>query len=638
MMDRKVLYILLMISNFFFLTGCKEEGQKQVAKDFIIQNFKPLYNFIKEEEKTKSIPIDYSNAIEGVMIPSASQLLDGKFKIHFEIKNKGINPQSFYYKIYYQNDSYKFFEIDSISKAQNPLASENFYGSWDDVSTTFKKTPEIPSDNDFHEINDYFKITGNPRNEKQFYVNGKNIKGYRNPRMGDYTFLLVIATKESLDLIPDYIKNITLKHKDNFINPYYFFLYGQGKEITNLISIKSEERLKVFAKPNLGNGIYINPIDFDTNSKSSFNINCGQDSNLFFNAPFQQFIHYIDPSTRFDNIPVIADVIKDNYSKLDYNWNRRFYKKEELISTPPRTATIPCQTVYSDPQKKSIYIKNPKTEYGKWKKESVGIISRHGFTYGKYRIKAKLTELLNKNNVWNGLTNAIWMINQTSDEFNYRRACNKEGYLATYLGGTGDKRVPQVSYSEIDFEILKTPPYCPDFQFPPVYKNQSSNIYNINSWNTLFPEEITQTDEKITVACTNWDMACWQPENFGVGCQPIKYQDKTFEAHRWDHWYRAITEKVQEKDDELFSSEYFYFEIDWRPTEIIWRIGPEPEKMRVVGYMNDKITSIPNNQMLMIVTQEFHNTKWWPGTPFLQENIPFPKNDIVGEILEFTIE
>jgi hypothetical protein len=58
----------------------------------------------------------------------------------------------------------------------------------------------------------------------------------------------------------------------------------------------------------------------------------------------------------------------------------------------------------------------------------------------------------------------------------------------------------------------------------------------------------------------------------------------------------------------------------------------------VVGYEDFTITSIPNNQMLLIVTQEFHNTKWWIGSPFSQDNIPFPKNDIVGEIFEVTIE
>ena len=85
-------------------------------------------------------------------------------------------------------------------------------------------------------------------------------------------------------------------------------------------------------------------------------------------------------------------------------------------------------------------------------------------------------------------------------------------------------------------------------------------------------------------------------------------------------------------------SEYYYFQIEWKPTEIVWRIGPEKDRLRVVGYMNDEITSIPNNQMLLIISQEFHNTGWWLGSPYEQQFIPFPKNDLIGRIMEITVE
>jgi hypothetical protein len=185
---------------------------------------------------------------------------------------------------------------------------------------------------------------------------------------------------------------------------------------------------------------------------------------------------------------------------------------------------------------------------------------------------------------------------------------------------------------------LKTPPYCPDQYFPPVFKNQRPNQYNLSDWNVAFPDDLDNFDDKLSVSCTNWDMACWEPKNFVVGCNPVAYEDKIFETHRWDHWYRALSSRVPEKDDTLFGSPFYYFEIEWRPTEIIWRIGPTPDLMRVVGYMNDSVTSIPNNQMLLIITQEWHNTNWWPGSPYLQHFVPFPKNDILGEIFEVVIE
>ena len=309
-----------------------------------------------------------------------------------------------------------------------------------------------------------------------------------------------------------------------------------------------------------------------------------------------------------------------------------------MIPTVIQTSQHPCQTVTSDAVNKKITLRNPASKPGEWKKESVGIITRHGFTYGKFRVKVKLTELLNKDNVWNGITNAMWLITQGGGEWNFRRNCGNEGYMSTYWGGPNDKRVKAVDYSEIDFEILKTPPYCPENIFPPVYKANTPNRNKVKNWNVKLPDDILNTDDQITVACTNWDMACSEPKNYDAGCQPVYYQNTNFEAHRWERNYRALTEKSLEKHDELFKSDFYYFEIDWRPTEIIWRIGKDLKHLRVVGYMNDKVTSIANNQMLFIITQEFHNTQWWPGTPYKQENIPFPSKDMVGEIYDFTIE
>ena len=210
--------------------------------------------------------------------------------------------------------------------------------------------------------------------------------------------------------------------------------------------------------------------------------------------------------------------------------------------------------------------------------------------------------------------------------------------MANYYGGHQDQRVKNVGYSEIDFEILKTVPYCPSWTLPPAYFNGVDDQYNVNNWNVPFPEEILADDDKVMVSCTNWDMACWQPAEFHDGCYPVHYEGKTFWAHRWDKNYRALTQKTPERDDELFGSPYYYFQIDWQPDRIIWRIGPSKDKLRVVGYQDDKVTSIPNNQMLLIVTQEFHNTKWWVGSAYSQDNIPFPAVDYTGEIYELTIE
>jgi hypothetical protein len=356
------------------------------------------------------------------------------------------------------------------------------------------------------------------------------------------------------------------------------------------------------------------------------------------NATFQQYFHYVNEGLRIKNIPVIADVIKDNYTLMDYNYNKSFFTKQELINTPLPDTKVPCEFIYYSAKEKAIILKNPHATIDSPRKENAGIRSRHGFTYGKYRIKAKMPELINQHGVWNGVTNAIWLLNQEMRPWNERRPCTKDGYMATYWGGDGDKRIPKVSYSEIDFEILKTTLYCPLNTFPPMYGHPNPTNNNILSWNYPQPPEITKQKNDIVVACTNWDMACHQPTKFNDGCNDITYKNQRFGLHRWTDNYRALTSKTLQKDAELFEADYYWYEIDWKPTSITWRIGPSPDKMRVVSYMDTSVTSIPNNQMVLMITQEFHNTDWWPGTPFTQGNLPLPKNDIIGKIYEFIVE
>ncbi|MDP1621069.1 MAG: hypothetical protein Q8M08_01890 [Bacteroidales bacterium] len=634
-------YTLLIMLFPGLLQSCGQPARSPevVSEQFVVKDFNPMTNW----DPQKTLFLDYTEAItQGFVIPGRQQVEGGHFNLEFRLKNTGTTPQNFLYKIYYQNESYKFPERDgSDSTKQHPDAWENFYGSWEDTGKTFAETGVIEADHDFHVVKSHFRIVGNPRNEQRYYDQGKNDRWKRNLRVGNYSFLLVVTTPENIQgrQIPDAVLDISLNNEIGFINPFFYFFYGPGKTLKNTIIQKYPEMLKVVANPDPGAGIYINPVAYSKeDAERSKTALCGQDPAIYNTAAFEQFVHYIDASTKLNNIPVIADVLNDNYSRMDYNWNKRFYRKEELVAITATVAPRPCESVVSDPVNRTITIRNPKAEFGKWQKQNVGVITRHGMTFGRYTVKCKLSELLNKNNMWNGLTNAIWLITQSQADWNFRRDCNNNGYMANYYGGHQDQRVKNVGYSEIDFEILKTVPYCPSWVLPPAYNNGIEDQKNVLNWNVPFPEEILADDDKIMVSCTNWDMACWQPADFTSGCYPVRYEDKTFWAHRWDKNYRALTQKTPERDDELFGSHFYYFQIDWQPDKIIWRIGPAKDKLRVVGYMDDKVTSIPNNQMLLIITQEFHNTKWWIGSAYSQDNIPFPKVDYVGEIQELTIE
>jgi hypothetical protein len=635
------------------MCGCsKSPAPPEVfAGAFSVRDFRPLANWHRDtndrennsDSNLKGISLDFTNAVQtGFIIPTVRQVEGGEFIFEFSIKNTGKVPLVFFYKIYYQNETYKFPETESgDSLRQSIYAWENFYGSWEESGKTFAETPLIPADNEYHKISDRFRIIGNPRNEKRYFAGEINERWKRNPRVGKYSFMLVVTAKENVTggKLPDYVMDITRMHNGSYINPWFYFLYGEGKNIDNTLVIESPCELKVVVRPDPGAGIYVNTLFFKAEKDGKyFCKTCGQDSSLYRNAAFEQFIHYIDPTTKFNNIPVIADVLNDTYTRMDYNWNKQFFRKDEMVAITASTTKYPCRTVSSNNSDHTITIKNPGTSYGKWEKQDIGVITRHGLTYGKWTVKAKLTELLNPEGLWNGLTNAIWLITQDQSEWNYRRDCSKEGYMANYYGGQKDKRVRNVGYSEIDFEILKTVPYCPSWLLPPAYNYGNPDQYHYAGWNIPFPDEVVADDGNIQVACTNWDMACWEPVDFNDGCNTIQHDGQTFWAHRWDKGYRAITEKTPEPDDMLFGSEYYYFQIDWRPEEIIWRVGPSKDKMHVVGYVNSTITSVPNNQMLLIISQEFHNTRWWIGSPYEQGNIPFPKNDIEGKIFEVTIE
>lgn len=644
MINSRICIAFVLTFSLIFIAGCgrQQTTEHQIHSDalFSVSDFNPLENFNVPD---KTLNLDYTNAFtDGFVIPSIQQTANGLFKFSFKIKNGSGKPSRFAFKIFYQNESYKVPEYDSLANRMSEFASENFYGSWEDSTITFKLSNEIPSDNSFHTVQDSFRIVGNPRNEKRYMENGVNQRWKRNPRVGAYSFLLVIIDEATYKkkVIPDFIENIGNTSKGEFINPYFYFIHGDGSKIPELVTTKTGPLLKVIAKPDAKTGIYINSYNFEKDKFGQyFTSTCGQDSGVYRDAAYEQFINNLDPSMRFDNIPVVRDVMADDYSFTDYNWDMAFYKRHETISTLPAVASRPCENVTVDQSTGKLTLINPGCKEGQWRKQSVGIRTRHGFTYGKYRLKCKLTELLNKNNVWNGLTNAIWLLNQQhGGAWNYRRACKKEGYMASYWGGENDKRTELIDYSEIDFEILKTPPYCPSEIFPPVIQIPSPSKNDKKAWNVPFSEDLKGSETMITVACTNWDMACLEPKNFASGCSEISYDNKKFSSHRWTKNYRALTQKQYESDDELFAGEFYYFEIEWKPNEIIWRIGPNPEKMRVVGYMNDEISTIPNNQMTLIVTQEYHNTKWWPGSPFIQENIPFPSKDLIGEIYELVIE
>ena len=613
--------LLLLVPLLF--VACTETPQ-----DFTIDSATIAFDLPAGPNGNPVILFDHAHALDsGFMLPAPGQSSSALFPLRFTLKDT--QGRQFRYALFHQNATYKYPDA-AEDGSQHPLAADNFYGSWGAPGEPFRLTPAITEEG--VEVTDGFRIIGDPREEERFVQDGVRQRWARNPRVGEYEFLLVVLPDEALTRLPEEVRDIRKAKDGTFTNPFWYFLHGPGSYDPSIVVHRFTEKLTVIDRPDLGAGIFVPHLDGA--SKEAFTAQCGDSPALNNDAPFMQFIHYVDASTQFENIPLIADVLGNEFTPADHDHHQAFFPKERMIPTRPMTTNEPCRTVRSDPERHVIELRNPASTFGNERKENVGVRSRNGLMYGKHLVKCKLTRLLNDSDMWVGLTNAIWLIYQGAPG-NHRRICEKDGYMANYWGGEADERVPQVDYAEIDFEILKTPPYCPDMSFPPLQPQAWADPMDRNAWSRSSNDA---SRGMITVACTNWDMACHSPVDFNVGCHPITYSGVEFLNHRWDHNYRAITQKSEESDAELFGGEFFWFEIDWRPTEILWRIGPDRQHMRLVGYMNDRITSIPDVQMQLIVTQEFHNTKWWPGSPYDQGYIPFPGKDYVGEIHEVIIE
>ena len=626
-------------------------------------NFNPMANF--SDEKIVAIDMDLKGVVnDGIVIPSVNQSEDGMFTFTFNAK------AGQYYKIFYQNETYKFDN-------DNPLNNENFYGSWEDVNIGFKKVEESGL------VTDVFRIVGNPRDEKKYYGadltkntfneksvnnvinairntpewfesikvkaknNGNNVdkqlyldalwiindnknrgdvnnRFKRNPRTGEYSFMLVLCDENALNEIPDYIKNISLADENgSYVNPYAYFSKNKIKGVKTIVA---DKRLKTRAVITPEYGVFLDEMQIKTDDYTNDNSNprCSDSEEMYSNALYKQFLSHVSQQYTLRNIPLVKDVVSDDdaYTMEEYEEAKTKYDSAQLQYNYPVVTDCLGSTVKLNDDN-SISLINPgNDDLNNLHKESTGVMTRVGFTYGKYRGKIKFPVMLNEENIWNGLTYAFWLIYQDNHAWNNRRA-TAGGYIDKNDDTENPVRHSEYHYSEIDIEIVKASRYWPrDYYLEEDTRMQAEN---------------PQHNNEIMYCCTNWDLATREPAMFASGINKIPYKRKEYEAMRWTDLYKALTTKSPISND-VFKEDYYYYEIEWRPKEIIWRIGPSPDEMVVVGYMNDEYTAIPNNQMLCIVTQEYHYSEWWPPIVFEQGLIPYNKNDIEGRVYEIVIE
>lgn len=612
---------------------------------------------------TVVMEMDLANAvIDGVVLPSGGK------SFHFVFDT--VSAEQLYYKIYYQNESYAFGPDDSLNY-------ENFYGSWEDVSIGFKPVPASGH------IADSFRIVGNPRDERIYYgadlshydcsqqaidavereiradtnwfryvsqvaapqnnrtleeqlfldtrwvLNARKHEGgnvnhrwKRNPRTGCYSFLLVVCDAKGLAQIPECVQHIGLTDADShYVNPCAWFHNHPSRHISLLGGTKT---LRTFARLTPQNGVYVDELQIRKPYESKYEEQgrVGSDTALYRHALFQQFFPAVSQQYTLRNIPLVADI--ENYCLDDYLAAPSRYDSAALVYDYPQITSRPGSTVKPAADGSYLSIVNPGNATLRHPvKESTGVKTRVGFSYGRYRGKIKFPPMLNRCNVWNGLTYAFWLIYQDEDGWNMRRPSYHGGYLDKNDESPNPDYHLRDKYSEIDIEIVKASP-----RWPATYYHGRAGRPD---------EDAATTGSDVVFACTNWDLACPEPRKFSSGITRIPYEGTKYEALRWYDTYKALTTKTA-IPNAIFDADYYYYEIEWKPTEIIWRLGPDPQHMRVVGYMSDRYTAIPDNQMLAIVTQEWHYSEWWPPVVYEQGRIPFNASDIEGRVYEIVVE
>lgn len=653
-----------------------------LLEDNEITDFQMLTNF-RFPGDTLVLEMDLTNApFGGVCLPSPfGKDGDRQFHFSFTAKRSGWGSGRLAYKIYYQNESYKHPEVISQdSLVYNVRSRDNFYGSWISDTLIGFKTTEPLGWGETVQVIDSFFIAGNPFNHERFYgvydtpyyfteervknmmelirpdtswmamiedkaqKDGREIEEqlridaiwtleskhqqkamnqrYRNnPRVGSYRFMLVVGNEDAIKQLSDSIVNpLELKKFGSRLNPFYYFQYGAGADTRGIAMKSSDKILKTYAVLRPQQGVYYAHYDFSQPLSPELEGRCAHDSVAFHNAHFRQYLNTVYTDLSLNNVISTADIGGTDYSRSDYesSMNNTLRDSTSYVSKPE----APCINATYSPKDGAIVLTNPGNAQPPYVKENAGTVGRVGFAYGKFRARIRFPEILSNDNVWNGITCAYWLKMSSLEDWNVRDTCYSEGYLSKDSKAGDGIRVPVSPYSEIDIEIVKTSRHWP--------KTSYTNPDTVNYYNP-------SNDHNLIVTCTNWDLACTDPVNYGIGVQRITRGNKTHFPHRWDTWYQALTLKSERPHNETVGDVLLY-EIDWRPDEIIWRIGPDTGQMSEVGYMNDGITKIPNNQMVPVISQEFHYGDWWPTTPFHQSNLPYPKNPITGMVYEIVIE
>src|SRR5690554_173220 len=569
---KNIRFLFLLFSGLI-LFSCTETH-------FQINSFDALTNF-ESSNDTLVLEMDLSDGpFKGITLPSQKGKDGAKnFEFRFEITNTSSEPMPVYYKIYYQNESYKYSEVDKDAllkkNAYNRKSAENFYGSWiSDSLIGFRQSEIIPAGGSLV-ITDSLYIAGNPLNDSLYYSyhpqnpnltpeeiqsvvdiikantewydavvkkaidknkpletqlrddaiwtlhnshppGNDNQRWQRNPRVGSYSFMLVAGDEENIKKLPESVLDMSKIDKREKVHMNPFYYFGHKVD-------PEKSGIGVArASQTLKTFAVMRPdagLFYDgsafLNNSRRPDSECNKSDDAFEFAHFRQFVNEEVLDSSLHNIAIKANVRGDEYTREDFAYNAQTANRDEPSYV--NKPLTPCENAWYDTEANVLVVENPGNTDRPYKKENAGVEGRFGFTYGKFRGRIKFPDMLSNDNVWNGLTCAYWLKFQSLDEWNTRDVCEKEGYVIHEMADGEYVNKPQNSYSEIDIEIVKT--------------SRDWGMHSYPDW-VPPPAYDAAADNNVIVTCTNWDLACKDPSNFDVGARPFINGTDTFTVHR----------------------------------------------------------------------------------------------------------
>lgn len=560
------------------------------------------------------------------------------FEFEFNITNN-TNASNLHYIIFYQNESYYYSE-----NGWNMLLSgDNYYGSWghDEKANPGLRQLTAPIGQTIT-IRNIFKIRGNSRNEDIYCpdnpgcqpnnccwsddpTNDAHMQRWaRRPRVGKYRFLLVVTSDPNSITLP-FLKNVQVTYNDKYYSPFYWRNCLNSNYTLSTAVAEACYHLRVYARPDLN---------------STLQPFTGQ-SSPFTNASFNT---WHNPPLMVKQLPIVQDI--ETFTQLDYNFNKQFSAEEDFVWVRANYfdernidwANGDKGNAYSDGNNKLLIVSPPSNcETGTFIREHAGV-DYIPQKYGKFTVKVLFPRMYTDNNMWKGLWNITWL---------------------DKAFGTGDPwgAIPCGStnlwHTEVDIE------HFPHSNSYPYYngngdQNDPQKQYHISQWDDKGLE-----NAGIVIQYSLYDMMCANVVNPipPLGHIYVTYQGDTFTVKRDDddpnsngdqdggvHSYKGHDPNPDIYDyisDAIRFGIPMYYQFEWTPSEMIFRIGTSLSTLEVVSYYNGNFCRIPKEYMTWIIAlfspASDQEDDYYTGS-HITKYLPLRTQPEMAQILEVIVE